>query len=374
MSRGSRVSNKHYLVKAALILGLLASSFPSHAFRSSLGFWRGTVAVGAALLSLLAGNIGGNGNLDGAGADARFNTPQGVAADSAGNLYVADQANNLIRKITPAGIVTTLAGTTGVNGSTNAIGTAASFSTPFGIASDSAGTVYVADLANQLIRKITPLGVVTTLAGTVGVNGSTNGQGTAASFGFPTGVAVDSAGTVYVADQGNELIRKITQLGAVTTLAGTAGVTGSTNAIGTAASFNAPIGIAVDSAGNNVYVADQANHLIRKITAGGLVTTLAGSTGVIGSTNATGTAATFNSPSGVAIDSAGNVYVADQNNNLIRKITLLGAVTTVVGTVPQFGVRLGPLPGSLYSPQGVAVAGGVLYVTTANGVVNCPAP
>jgi len=165
----------------------------------------------------------------------------------------------LIRKITPAGVVTTLAGS-GSDGSANGTGTAASFSYPYGVAVDGSGNVYVAE-GNHLIRKITPAGVVTTLAGSS--QGSANGTGTAASFNRPYGVAVDGSGNVYVADLSNHLIRKITPAGVVTTLAGS-GSLGAANGTGTAASFSYPNGVAVDGSGN-VYVADQGNHLIRKI-------------------------------------------------------------------------------------------------------------
>src|SRR3989442_967329 len=146
---------------------------------------------GGGLVSSLAafgGDMGGIGNVDGVGAAARFNFSRGVATDSAGNVYVADSGNGTIRKITPAGVVSTLAGTAGVGGSTDATGAAASFNSPFGVATDSAGNVYVADTANHTIRKITPAGVVTTLAGTAGVTGSTDATGAAARFDFPFSV------------------------------------------------------------------------------------------------------------------------------------------------------------------------------------------
>jgi hypothetical protein len=174
--------------------------------------------------------------------------------------------------------------------------------------------------------------VVTTLAGT-GSSGSTNGTGTAASFNNPFGGAVDGSGNVYVADSGNRLIRKITSAGVVTTLAGS-GSFGSANGTGTAASFSYPQGVAVDGSGN-VYVGDSNNNLIRKITSAGVVTTLAG-TGSSGSTNGTGTAASFNNPFGVAVDGSGNVYVTDLSNHLIRKIatTLASGSTTNDATLP----------------------------------------
>jgi NHL repeat-containing protein len=315
--------------------------------------------------------MGGSGGADGVGAAARFNLPQGVATDSAGNVYVADSFNNLIRKITPAGVVTTLAGS-GNPGSTDAIGAAAGFNFPIGVATDGAGNVYVGDTGNFTIRKITAAGVVTTLAGTApgdngGGGGSADGTGAAARFGSPRGVATDSAGNVYVADYGVSTIRKVTPAGVVTTFAGTASLSGSTDATGAAASFASPLGVATDSA-DNVYVADSGNSTIRKITPAGVVTTLAGTAGVPGSTDATGAAASFASPLGVATDSAGNVYVADTNNGTIRKITPAGAVSTVVGVAGQAGFAPGALPGLLESPRGVAVSGASLYIALLNGV------
>jgi len=321
----------------------------------------------AGLVTTFAGTAGAFGSTDATGAAARFNGPAGAAADSAGNVYVADQQNHTLRKITPAGVVTTLAGTAGVTGSTDATGAAARFNSPLGVATDDAGNVYVADFGNHTIRKITPAGAVTTLAGTAGVTGSTDATGAAARFSSPLGVATDSAGNVYVGDTNNNTVRKITPAGVVTTLAGTAGVTGSTDATGAAASFFAPLGVATDSAGN-VYVADLGNHTIRKITPAGVVTTLAGTAGAFGSTDATGAAARFNGPFGVATDSAGNVYVADSGNSTLRKITPAGAVSTLAGVAGQTGFAPGALPGLLGNPSGVAVSGTSLYITIYNGV------
>jgi len=321
----------------------------------------------AGLVTTFAGTAGAFGSTDATGAAARFNGPAGAAADSAGNVYVADQQNHTLRKITPAGVVTTLAGTAGVTGSTDATGAAARFNSPLGVATDDAGNVYVADFGNHTIRKITPAGAVTTLAGTAGVTGSTDATGAAARFSSPLGVATDSAGNVYVGDTNNNTVRKITPAGVVTTLAGTAGVTGSTDATGAAASFFAPLGVATDSAGN-VYVADLGNHTLRKITPAGVVTTLAGTAGAFGSTDATGAAARFDGPFGVATDSAGNVYVADSGNSTLRKITPAGAVSTLAGVAGQTGFAPGALPGLLGNPSGVAVSGTSLYITIYNGV------
>jgi sugar lactone lactonase YvrE len=283
-----------------------------------------TTAAGGPLVTTLAGTgSGGFGNGTGIH-DVMFNDPNGLVTDPSGNVYIADAGNNMIRKITPDGVVTTLAGFAGSYGfgSENGVGTAASFNGPMGIAMDASGNFYVADSVNCLVRKITPAGVVTTLAGTVGVTGSANGSGTAASFNDPYSVAVDSSGNIYVADYGNNLIRKITPAGVVTTLAVSAGGTGSANAGAAnagATSFKDPSGMAFDSSGN-LYVADAGNNLIRKITPAGVMTTLAGSAGVAGSANGNATAALFYGPFGVTVDASGNVYVADSGNELIRKI------------------------------------------------------
>jgi sugar lactone lactonase YvrE len=256
-----------------------------------------------------------------------------VAVDTAGNVFVADSGNGTIRKITPGGVVTTLAGTANSSdGSTDGIGAAARFRHPMGVAVDTAGNVFVAEGYDgsqgyhdtNTIRKITPGGVVTTLAGTAYSYGSADGTGTAAQFNCPNGVAVDLAGNVYVADSGNSTIRKITPAGVVTTLAGAPNQGGNADGTGSAARFGNPQALAVDAAGN-VYVADSGSCEIRKITPAGVVTTLGGSGYQLGSADGLGGAARFNNPQGVAVDGGGNVYVADSNNSTIR----LGAPTVV---------------------------------------------
>ncbi|MGZ7078933.1 MAG: Ig-like domain-containing protein, partial [Thermoanaerobaculia bacterium] len=235
--------------------------------------------------------------------------------DSGGNVYVGELNNHTIRKITPAGVVTTMAGSAGLPGSADGTGSAARFNGPSGVTADSGGNVYVANAGGQTIRKITAAGLVTTLAG--GLDGGADGAGNAASFSNPSGVATDSAGNVYVADSYNHTIRKITPAGAATTLAGSAGSAGRMDGTGDSARFDYPSGVAADS-GGNIYVAEAENHTIRKITPAGAVTTLAGSAGLTGSADGTGSTARFNHPYGVAIDSSGNVYVADTLNNKIR--------------------------------------------------------
>jgi sugar lactone lactonase YvrE len=198
---------------------------------------------------------------DGQGISASFHSPNGVAVDAGGNVYVADLGNHGIRKIAPSGSVSTLAGS-GSMGFADGQGISARFNYPHGVCVDTGGNVYVADRENHRIRKITPSGSVSTLAGS-GIQFA-DGQGTSASFSYPSGVTVDAGGIVYVADSGNERIRKITPSGDVSTLAGS-GNHASADGQGTAASFHWPIRVAVD-AGGNVYVADNNSNLIRKIT------------------------------------------------------------------------------------------------------------
>ena len=311
----------------------------------------------ATIVSTFAGS-GTQGSTDGNGTVASFNYPYGVTTDAAGNVYVADLINHKIRKITPSGNVTTFAGS-GSIGNANGNGIAASFNQPNGVATDAAGNVFVADRYNHKIRKITPAGDVTTFAGS-GSIGSDNGNGIAASFYNPAGVATDAAGNVYVADQGNHKIRKITPAGDVTTLAGS-GSQGSANSNGIAASFNVPSGVATDAVGN-VYVADYYNNRIRKITPSGDVTTFAGS-GSMGSTNGNGSAASFYRPYGVATDAVGNVYVADHLNNKIRKITPSGDVTTLAGNGSMGSVDGNGTAASFNGAIGVATdAAGNVYV------------
>ena len=288
----------------------------------------------AGVVTTLAGTpYAGGDPADGTGSAVRFGGPWGVAVDGAGNLYVAEETSNTIRKVTAAGVVTTLAGSSGVYGYADGTGSAARLFQPWGVAVDAAGNVFVADQDNQLIRKVTATGLVTTLAGSPGAYAYADGTGSAARFWNPASVAVDGAGNVFVADSWNQVIRKVTPTGVVTTLAGNASILDSygrslgsyANGTGSAAGFYGPWGVAADAAGN-VIVADAGNNAIRKITAAGVVTTLAGPGA--GSADGTGSAARFSSPAGVAVDAAGNVFVADYNNHTIRKVTAAGVVTS----------------------------------------------
>ncbi|MCX6879143.1 MAG: hypothetical protein NTW21_35855 [Verrucomicrobia bacterium] len=337
----------HALLTAAALLAILCGG-ASAAYR----------------VSVFAGPDGTIGSADGAVSTARFNQPRDVALDGSGNLYVADSRNCTIRKITAAGVVSTLAGSPGVAGSTDGLGAAARFNNPFGLAVDGNGTVYVADTYNCTIRKVTPDGVVTTLAGRPGGRGFSEGTGSAARFNFPMKVAVDGSANVYVTDVFNQVIRKITPAGAVSTLAGYPTVPGSADGTGCAARFDFPQGIAVDGNGN-VYVGDVSNRTIRKITPAGVVTTLAGSPGIKGGEDGTGSTARFDAPIGMAVDGGGNVYVAEPDSGTLRKVTSDGVVTTLAGTRNHGRINEDGTGSNahFYDPSGVAVdAGGTLYV------------
>jgi sugar lactone lactonase YvrE len=315
------------------------------------------------------------GHNDGTGSSAQFYRPYGVAVDFLGNAYVADTMNNTIRKITPAGVVTTLAGTPGVAGHADGPGAAASFISPQGIAVDSQGNLYVADYYNSTIRKINRSGNVTTLAGTAGNYGGSDGLGSSAQFNYPSGVAVDAAGNVYVADTFNSTIRKIDPSGNVMTLAGSPGVLGSNDGRGSAARFGLPWGVAVDAAGN-VYVGDSTNNEIRKIDPSGNVTTLAG-TPSPGFADGVGNTAQFEFIGDVVVDCAGNVYATDLNNNTIRRVTPAGVVTTVAGIPGESGGANGTDRYARFNgPVGLAVdgAGNIYAADTENCTIRLGVP
>ena len=381
------------------------------------------------VFTTLAG-VSSIGSADGLGSAARFYQPQGVAVDSAGNIYVADSDNDTIRKISPDGVVTTLAGAAGQPGSADGPGSLARFDFPSSLVVDAAGIVYVADANNHAIRKITPLGTVSTLAGAPGVPGSNDGDGGDARFHRPEGITIDQTGTLYVADAGNQLIRKITPAGTVTTLAGTAGAAGWADGFGREARFSTPFRISIDRAGT-LYVAELGNRTIRKITptgtvtthyfydayiyisgftsghsipagvavdaagvvwftdawdnticrisAAGAVTTIAGTNDTVGSSDGIGTAARFNHPVAVALDPSGNLLVADRDNHAIRKITAQAGVTTVAGLGLQssHGSIDGPGASARFEDQmGIAVgADGNVYVAdTLNHIIRRISP
>ena len=319
----------------------------------------------------LAGSVFNSGtSVDGTGTAATFWYPRFAAIDSSGNIFVADSSADNIRMVTPAGVVTTIAGLTGIIGSTDATGSAARFKSPWGVAVDAAGNLFVADTNNYTIRKIAPGGVVTTIAGLAGTKGSTNGTGAAARFMQPYGIVVDPSGNLFVADTGANTIRKITAGGVVSTLAGTAGTQGSTDGTGPAARFTQPTGLGIDAAGN-LYVSDHDNYTIRKVTPAGVVTTLAGLAQNPGDTDGVGSAARLNSVYGITVDGNGNVYACEYNQSTIRKISPAGAVTTIAGRAGLGSSQDGDGGAAFFSsPAGIAAdVRGNLYIVDATAVV-----
>jgi hypothetical protein len=360
------------------------------------GLWfafSASVTAQSYTFTTIAGLAQVRGTADGTNSSARFNQPSGVALDGAENLYVADLLNHTIRKVAPVGtnwVVSTLAGLPGTIGSDDGTNDQARFNRPSAVAVDNAGHLFVTDLYNQTIRKVTPVGtnwVVSTVAGLAGAQGFGDGTNSNARFSDPQAVALDSSGQLYVTDRLNCTIRRVTQLGTnwvVTTLAGTPGLLypGSADGTNGDAEFYWPFGIARHSAGN-LYVADFGNYLIRRIAPLGpdwVTTTVAGvppgDTGPQAGTNdGPGSQAMFNSPNGIAVDASETLYVTDQFNSTIRKITPSGS-SWMVSTVGGLGLAPGTNDGvgakaRFYHPSGIALdrAGNLYVVDTGNHTI-----
>ncbi len=300
---------------------------------------------------------GSVGQQNATGVLASFNKPQDLVVDSFGNVFVADTSNNAIRKITPAGVVTTFAGsTTGVFGYAEGQGIASLFNAPSSLAIDKSNNLFVVDKINNVIRKITPGGLASTYAGS-GAFATVNGTGVGASFSQPKGIAIDPFGNLYVSE--TQIVRKIAPGGIVTSFAGS-GVNASSDGQGAAASFSAPNRMVSDSVGN-LFVVEGGTGKIKKITQGGLVSSFVGS-GIDGSADGQGAAASFYQPQGMAVSSSGDIYVGD-SNQLIRKITLGGFVSTIAGTGIAGSSNGGAFSASFFYPAGLGFdAAGNLYV------------
>jgi sugar lactone lactonase YvrE len=318
---------------------------------------------GTGRMSVVAGNgtsgFSGDGGL---AAEASLSNPTGLAADEAGNLYIADQGNQRIRKVDIAGIITTVAGngTAGFSGD-GGPGVVASLFNPTGLATDRAGNLYIADQGNQRIRKMNTSGIITTVAGngTAGFSGD-GGPAVVASLSFPTGVAADRAGNLQIADQGNHRIRKVNSAGIITTAAGngTAGFFGD-GGPAVVAGLSFPAGVATDEAGS-FYIADQNNLRIRQVDPAGVITTVAGNgTAGFSGDGEPATVASLFHPTGVAVDRSGNLYIADRDNHRIRKVDPAGVITTLAGSgTAGFSGDGGPATAAeLANPTGIAVIG-----------------
>ena len=313
-------------------------------------------------VSTFAGSAG-TGIGDGVGTAVPIGFPVGLAADRKGNLYFTAEIRHSVRKISGSGIVSTLAGATLTFGYLDDTSTTARFVRPTGMVLDSAGNIYVGEYGH-LIRKISPNGIVTTIAGNPIIGTSADGDSTSASFRNPYGITIDASGNLYVADRDDNLIRKIDTNKRVTTIAGVGSVAGFINTAANLgyALFDKPAGIAVDIAGN-LLITDQGNHVIRKIDPSGIVTTFAG-TGTAGNTDGSLTTASFNSPEGIAIDPGGNLYIADRGNHSIRKITPAGIVSTIAGTGSAGYLDGSDISAKFFAPAGLALdAQGNLYVS-----------
>jgi len=329
------------------------------------------------IITTVAGNGTQSYNGDGGEAtSASLNQPAGVAVDTAGNIYIADRSNHVIRKVNTSGVISTVAGNS-TGGYSGDGGTAinASLFYPSGVAVDIVGNIYIADWGNQRIRKVDVRGVISTVVGN-GTKGYRGDGGTAinASLFYPSGVAVDTAGNIYIADDVNNVIRKVNNSGVIRTVAGNG--TGSYNGDGdtaTNANLYFPDGVAVDAVGN-IYIADYGNHRIRKVNTSGIITTLAGNGnyGFIGDGGAA-TSANLDRPTGVAVDAEGSIYIAVDTFNRIRKVNTSGIISTVTGngTRGYSGDGGAATSASLKGPNGVAVdATGNIYIAdTYNNVI-----
>ena len=323
------------------------------------------------IISTVAGD-GGQGGFSGDGGlatQALLANPQGVAVDKSGNLYIVDRGNQRIRMVNASsGIISTIAGssTTGYSGD-GGPAAQATFNLPSSIAIDASGNLYIADTNNWAIRRISTSGIITTVAGNGQYGyGGDNGQATKAKLAGPTGVAVDASGNLYIADSGNERIRYVNSSGVIATIAGTgvAGFSGDGSAA-TAARFSNPVAVALDASGN-VYVADLDNNRIRRFALGGTVTTFAGTTNSVGDGGPSTQARV--EPWAVAVDSAGNLYIADRSEQRVRKVTPAGTIATVAGTGQTgYGGDNGPATAAVLStPNDVAVdRSGNLYIADA---------
>jgi sugar lactone lactonase YvrE len=350
--------------------------------------FNGIPLVANNIITTVAGNnsLGGSYSGDGGAAtNAGLSYAADVAVDRAGNLYVADTFNFVIRKVDASGTITTAAGNNSLGAGYSGDGgaaTNAALNYPNGVAVDSTGNLYIADSHNHVIRKVDVGGRITTVAGNYSLGGGYSGDGgaaTNAALNFPTGVKVDGSGNLDIAEYGNNVIRKVDARGLISTVAGNQSLGGGYSGDGGAATnagLSLPTGVAVDGAGN-LYFSEGGNHVIRKVDAGGTITTLAGNQSLGGGYSGDGGAATnaaLNHPNDVAVDGAGNLYIAEYGNNVIRKVDAHGIISTAVGNYSLGGGYSGDggpaTNAALNNPVGVGLDGlGNLYIGDAHNNV-----
>jgi trimeric autotransporter adhesin len=348
------------------------------ALMASLWFSGGSATAAAQAITRVAtiNTIAGNGTAaylgdSGPATSAELNGPYGLATDNAGNLYIADPANNRVRKVVlGTGIISTFAGNgTAGYGGDNGPATSAELQLPVGVALDTAGDLYIADEGNNVIRKVNTSGVITTVAGnnTEGYSGD-NGLATSASLYAPSGVAIDSSGNLYIGDAGNNRVREVAaSTGVITTIAGTgtAGYSGD-NGAAVSATLNKPSAVIEGSTGN-LYILDTGNNVVRLVNTTGTITTVAGN-GTAGYSGDDGpaTSATLHTPYGLNIDSSGNLYIADSGNNVVRMVSTAGIISTVAGngTAGYSGDNGAAISATLDNPQGVTIdSRGNVYIS-----------
>ena len=320
-------------------------------------------------LDVFAGAIGPGMYAPGDFARARFHDPRGMAVDARGNVFVADYVNSVVRRLSPQGEVSIVAGQVEQRDPANGPGLQARFYSPECVAVGADGMLYVSDSGSNTVRRIGRDGTVTTLAGTFDGEGFADGPGLKARFNHPVGLGVDAQGVVYVADAYNSTVRRIGPDGAVSTLAGSPGATGWRDGMGAQARFNTPVGLALDARGN-VYVSEYFNNVIRKITPGGQVSTFAGKPGKGGFADGAGSQALFLHPQSLSFAADGSLIVADTGNDRVRRVLPSGEVQTLAGQSGSEKVVPGPLPANLHAPYGVAaLADGSVLVTGMNAIL-----
>jgi hypothetical protein len=318
--------------------------------------WAAPAVASGGTLSIIAGTGSFGAPIPGPATSSPLNDPQGMVVDSGGNLYIADANNNEIEKVTPTGTLSIFAGTGSSGAPIPGPATSSPLNVPRGLAVDAAGNIIIADSDNGMVEKVTPTGTLSIIAGTASPGPPIPGPATSSPLDGPTGVAIDSAGNLYIADEGNNQIFKVTPSGTLSIIAGTGGSGPPTPGPATSSPLYSPADVAVDSVGN-LYIADQGNNLIEEVTPSGTLSIIAGTPGSSGAPSpGPATSSPLNNPLGVAVDSASNLYIADQGNNVIEEVTPSGTLSIIAGTGSLGAPAPGPATSSPLSyPGAVAV-------------------